>query len=72
LNFRLWYENVAALLKDEDDDLFPPQFKLKIIKKDYNISVQNIVYKICIQSKKRTKYLTLSISGFKHQVLDKG
>ena len=74
LNFRLWYESLDHLQIDEEKDLFPPCFKLKVINKDYNPSQLNLVYKykICIQSKKREdKHLTLNISGF-GQFLNKG
>lgn len=73
LNFRMWYENVDDLLKDEENDLFPPRFKLKIVQKDYNLSTSGLLYKyeICVQSK-RSVHLTLSISGFGQQFLKKG
>ena len=70
----MWYESLAELRKDEKNDVFPPRFKLKVINKDYNPSLLNLVYKykICIQSKKREdKHLALNISGF-GQFLNKG
>ena len=67
LNFRLWYKSVDRLLNDEDNDLFPPRFKLKAVNKDYSPSALNLVYKytLCIKSKRRKdKHLMLNISGF--------
>ena len=75
LNFRLWYENDTDLLEDENNDRFPPRFKLKILNKDFNPSEMNFVYKykVYVQSKKREdKELTLNISGIGRQFLNKG
>ena len=74
LNFRKWYKHHSHLLNDENNDLFPPRFKLKLVNKDYNLSSRNLNYKlkICIQNKKRgDAYFTLNISGFGHHSSDK-
>ena len=75
MNFRLWYESVDDLVKDEDEDRFPPRFKLKMINEDYSLSALNLVYeyKICIKSDKRKdKHLKLNISGFGHHLSSNG
>ena len=67
MNFRKWYESLDDLQRDEENDLFPPRFKLKMINKNYNLSPVNLVYKyvICIKTKKKEdKHFTLNISGF--------
>ena len=73
LNFRLWYDSEDELLEDEVRNLFPPCFKLKVIKTSYNIPEQNIVYKICIQSEDRDdKNIVIDIPCYDEQVLDNG
>ena len=68
LNFRKWYDSLVDLRRDEENNLFPPRFKLKMINKEYfNESPLYLVYKymICIKSKNREdKHLTLNLSGF--------
>ena len=72
LNFRHWYaRRVDKLAKDENDDLFPPRFKLKVKRND--TSELNLVYNILIKSKKeKDQCLTLNISVPRHQVLKAG
>ena len=37
--------------KDENDDVFPPRFKLTVKKEGYNLHVLDLTYKICRKSK---------------------
>ena len=73
MNFRKLYKSVDDLVNDEDNDRFPPHFKLLLVKKDTNPSSSSIlsyVYTICIQSKrKQDVLLALNISGFGHHAL---
>ena len=69
MNFRKLYKSVEDLVKDEDNDRFPPHFKLKLVKRDNTPSLSFLTYDytICIQSrKKKDELLALNISGFGH------
>ena len=69
MNFRKLYKSIDDLVNDEDNDRFPPHFKLNLIKQDNNPSSSTLTYTytIFIQSKrKQDELFALNISGFGH------
>ena len=64
----------SHLQAEEDNDRFPPRFKLKMVNKYYTSSEKNLLYKyyIYVKSKRVEKMLTLNISGFGHPFPNKG
>ena len=69
MNFRKLYKSIEDLVKDEDNDRFPPHFRLKLVNRDNTSSLSTLTYEytICIQSKKKKdELLGLNISGLGH------
>ena len=61
IDFRKWYKSDAALKEDEQNDLFPPRFKIKI--NCYNPSFTlDFRYTVCVgQDKQEDISLQLNI-----------
>ena len=63
INFRNWYENPSELEEAENNDVFPPRFKIKLnCHTPLNPNILDLHYCICIKKiGEKNRYLHLNV-----------